>query len=135
MKKKIERYKTSNGEIPYRDWFESLDFSTQGRIAAYIDRVAMGGTKKNIKALKDGVFEIKINFGPGYRVYFAEIESIIILLLIGGDKHNQFKDIQSMKGINFLNCRNFFASQFIKHYYLIRFRNIIKSMTYINKNE
>jgi putative addiction module killer protein len=64
---------------------------------AIIDRVSLGGSKKSIRALKDGVFEIKINYGPGWRVYFAEENSSIILLLLGGDKSSQEKDIQLAK--------------------------------------
>ena len=51
-----------------------------------------GGAKKNIKALGDRVFEIKVNYGPGYRVYFGELDNVIILLLSGGDKSSQKRD-------------------------------------------
>jgi len=52
----------------------------------FVQRVGQGGAKKSIKSLKDGVFEIKIPFGPGLRVYFGEDGDQLILLLIGGDK-------------------------------------------------
>lgn len=86
-----------NGREPYSEWIESLDLRTQARIFAYVDRVAAGGGKKNVKALGDGVFEIKIDFGPGYRVYFGDDGPTIILLLIGGDKKTQNKDIETAK--------------------------------------
>ena len=62
-----------------------------------IQRVAQGGAKKSIKALKEGVFEIKIPHGPGYRVYFAEDGDTLIILLIGGDKRTQSRDIKKAK--------------------------------------
>ena len=86
-----------NGHEPFQDWIESLDFNTQARIHSYIDRVAAGGGKKNIKNLGDGVFEIKIDFGPGFRVYFGEDGKTIILLLIGGNKRTQTSDIKTAK--------------------------------------
>lgn len=79
------------------DWLDSLDIRVQAKITAFVDRVAAGGSKKNIKALGDGVFEIKIDFGSGYRVYFGEIKKVIVLLLLGGDKRTQQKDIDLAK--------------------------------------
>jgi putative addiction module killer protein len=74
-----------------------LEIRIQARITNYIDRVAAGGSKKNIRALGDGIFEIKMDFGPGYRVYFGELSHVIILLVLGGDKHTQDKDIKLAK--------------------------------------
>lgn len=93
--KKIERYTTQDGKIPYRDWIESLDLVTQARVFAYVDRVASGGARKNIKPVGIGVYEIKLDFGPGYRVYFAEVGKVVLLLLVGGDKSTQKKDIRT----------------------------------------
>jgi putative addiction module killer protein len=76
---------------------DQLDARTQARVHSYVDRVAAGGAKKNIRALGDGVFEIKIDFSPGIRVYFGEIGDVIILLLLGGDKGSQNRDIAKAK--------------------------------------
>ena len=62
-----------------------------------IQRVASGGARKSVKALKDGVFEIKIPHGPGYRVYFAEDGEEMIILLMGGNKKTQGRDIIKAK--------------------------------------
>lgn len=62
-----------------------------------IQRVAKGGARKSTKALKDGVFEMKIPHGRGYRVYFAEDGDEIIILLVGGDKKTQSRDIDKAK--------------------------------------
>ncbi len=86
-----------NGREPFTEWLDSLDLRTQARVSAYIDRVAAGGGRKNIKAVGDGVFEIKIDSGPGYRVYFGEEGRTILLLLVGGDKKTQSKDIEAAK--------------------------------------
>jgi putative addiction module killer protein len=95
--KKVEMLELDNGVAPFSDWLETLNLKTQAKITLFIDRIAAGGSKKNIKALGDGVFEIKIDYGPGYRVYFSEFKKIIILLLIGGDKSSQMRDIRKAK--------------------------------------
>jgi putative addiction module killer protein len=76
---------------------QRLDKTAQFKIDAYIKRTAMGAAKKNIRSLGDGVFEIKIDHGPGYRVYFGEVGGSIVLLLLGGDKSSQFTDIRKAK--------------------------------------
>ena len=62
-----------------------------------IERVALGGSKKNIRSIGDRMFEIKINHGPGYRVYFGTVRKNIILLLAGGEKTSQRRDISLAK--------------------------------------
>ncbi|HBQ21592.1 MAG: hypothetical protein A2Z91_02455 [Deltaproteobacteria bacterium GWA2_38_16] len=81
---------------PYSVWIETLDIVTQAKIYAYVDRIALGGGRKNLKPVGDGVFEIKIDYGPGYRVYFGRSKNQMILLL-GGDKSSQDKNIQKAK--------------------------------------
>lgn len=86
-----------DGSEPFTEWHESLELKVQARVSAFIDRVAAGGGKKNIRSLGDGVYEIKIDIGPGYRVYFGEDGKRIILLLVGGNKGTQSKDIATAK--------------------------------------
>ena len=83
--------------MPCQDWLDSLESTTRRKVLAYITRVAGGGAKKNVRALGDGVFEIKVDHGPGYRLYFAEVGTVLLLLLVGGDKGTQFRDIQEAK--------------------------------------
>ena len=78
-------------------WIDRLDKSARAKVYTYVDRVAAGGAKKNVKALGDGVFEVKVHIGPGYRVYFGELGDAIILLLVGGDKSSQSRDVKIAK--------------------------------------
>lgn len=90
----LELYRTEAGREPFSDWLDSLDKIVRAKVKSYIDRVALGGSNKNLKQVGFGVFEIKIEFGPGYRVYFGKLGSEVILLLLGGDKSTQVKDIK-----------------------------------------
>ena len=77
----------------YRDWLDSLkDVAGRARILMRVDRLIHGnpGSHRN---LTDGVSELKIDVGPGYRVYYCQRGSVVLLLLAGGDKSSQQKDI------------------------------------------
>jgi putative addiction module killer protein len=95
--KRVEYFQTAAGSKPCFEWMEGLDRRVQLRIQGFIDRVAAGGAQNNIRPLGDGVSEIKMNFGPGYRVYFGQVGDVILLLLMGGDKSSQFRDIRQAK--------------------------------------
>lgn len=92
--KQVKLFQTDRGQQPFQDWIENLDESSRLRILAYVDRVAAGAGRKNVKPVGSGVFEIKIDTGPGYRIYFGEVDRVIILLLLGGDKSSQKRDIK-----------------------------------------
>lgn len=95
--KQIRFYQTKSGKIPYKEWFDNLkDPKVRHRIRARLDRVELGNLG-DFKALSDGVSELKFSFGPGYRIYFAEQNDIFIILLCGGDKSSQKKDINTAK--------------------------------------
>jgi putative addiction module killer protein len=95
--KQIELFSDVSGREPYRDWFETLEFEIQFRISADIKRMASGGSRRNVRAIGDGCFEIKINIGPGMRIYFGEVGKTVVLILGGGDKSTQFRDIVKIK--------------------------------------
>lgn len=95
--KSVKVYRLPSGREPFEEWAASLSQDHRAIIDAYIDRVANGGGRKNVKALKDGVFEIKVDRGPGYRIHFAEDGRYLILLLLGGDKGSQDRDIKTAK--------------------------------------
>ena len=93
----LRNYVTESGKIPFLDWINSIkDSTTRHRIRRRLDRVELGHYGE-YKVLGDGVCELKLDFGPGYRIYFTEQEDIIVILLCGGDKGSQKKDIQTAK--------------------------------------
>jgi putative addiction module killer protein len=80
------------GRSPFAEWFNSLDAVTAARIDKYIRRLEAGNFGAT-KSLDKGVFELKLDFGPGYRVYFGRDGKTIIILLGGGSKRRQSADI------------------------------------------
>jgi len=83
--------------IEFAKWFKSLkDHNARMRINLRIRRLSLGNPG-DVKPVGDGISELRINFGPGYRVYFLNKKSKLILLLIGGDKSSQVKDIAKAK--------------------------------------
>ena len=93
--KKVFIYEV-NGKEPYSIWLKSLPISDRARIMARIARVEVGNLG-DCRSVGDGVFELKFHFGPGYRVNFGEIDDTIIILLNGGAKKSQKKDIKKAK--------------------------------------
>ncbi|MDO8723907.1 MAG: type II toxin-antitoxin system RelE/ParE family toxin [Syntrophales bacterium] len=77
----------------YRKWFDSLkDKNTRIRIDIRIRRLSLGNPG-DVKPVGEGIFEIRIDHGPGYRVYYVQKKNQIIILLAGGDKSTQSRDI------------------------------------------
>jgi len=75
-------------------WFSRLgDRQAKARIAARIDRLSLGNPG-DVKAVGSGVSEMRIDYGPGYRIYFTQRGPIIIVILCGGDKRTQASDIK-----------------------------------------
>ena len=95
----IEIYKTRTGKEPYAEWVESLDKDTMARIDARITRIEKTGNFGICEPVGDGVFELKLDFGPGYRIYFGYKTDTILVLLFGGYKKGQQKDIDKAKNI------------------------------------
>ena len=78
----------------YRDWINSLkDRAGRARVQVRVDRLAHGNPGQH-RVLTDGVCELKVDFGPGYRVYYTERGGVVIVLLAGGDKSSQQQDIK-----------------------------------------
>jgi putative addiction module killer protein len=79
----------------YRDWINSLrDRTGRARVQVRVDRLAHGNPGQH-RVLADGVCELKIDYGPGYRVYYTERGGELIVLLAGGDKSTQSQDIKT----------------------------------------
>ena len=79
----------------FAKWIDSLqDIRTRARIQARIERLAIGNPG-DVKPVGEGVSEMRIDHGPGYRVYFIQHERSVIILLAGGDKSTQARDIKT----------------------------------------
>ena len=94
---RLEYYLDDNGKSPFLEWLYSLrDKVAVYRIRARLDRVELGNFGQ-AKPIGDGISELKIDHGPGYRVYYAMNGKTVVLLLMGGDKSTQHKDIATAK--------------------------------------
>src|SRR3989338_1171555 len=92
--REIEVYTTSKGRAPFLEWLRGLkDMRARAKIRVRIERVRLGNFGDH-RSLGKGLFELKINFGPGYRVYFGQAETKLVILLCGGDKSSQGMDIE-----------------------------------------
>lgn len=79
----------------YRDWINSLkDRAGRARVQVRVDRLVHGNPGQH-RVLTDGVCELKMDFGPGYRVYYTERTGVLVVLLVGGDKSSQQQDIKT----------------------------------------
>ncbi len=92
--KEILYYTKDNGRCPYDEWFSKLDIQTQVRIAGRIERLVDGHYGETRKLVKSELSELKFKFGKGYRIYYKDLDDILILFLAGGDKTNQREDIK-----------------------------------------
>jgi putative addiction module killer protein len=94
--KKISYYILPNGRAPFSDWFHTIDSMAADIVHDRLERVKEGyyGDYKN---LGEGVLELRVHFGPGYRIYFGIDGLEMVLLLCGGDKSSQSKDIRRAK--------------------------------------
>ena len=97
QEKTILTYVKADGSAPFNDWLEALrDRKARAIIRTRINRVRLGNLG-DCKSVGDGVSELRIKFGAGYRVYFGQEGNTIIILLSGGDKSSQNKDIKQAK--------------------------------------
>ncbi|SRR5665213_932800 len=94
----LKYYERPDGKKPFGEWYSALiskDATTAAKVGKYLSRLEQGNWS-NAKILSggQGVWEMVIDAGPGYRVYFAQAGNTIVLLLLGGSKKEQQKDIQ-----------------------------------------
>ncbi len=95
--REIRNYQTADGKTPFEEWLDNLrDRKARAKIRNRLKRVEAGNLG-NYRSVGEGVCELKIDYGSGYRVYFGQIGTIIILILCGGDKSTQQQDIQTAK--------------------------------------
>jgi putative addiction module killer protein len=89
----IREYIDQEGSSPYAKWFNRLNAQAAAKVVTALVRIEQGNMS-NTKSVGSGVFECRIDFGPGYRVYFGKDGNTLIILLGGGTKKRQQNDIQ-----------------------------------------
>lgn len=102
----LEIYQDPNGNAPFLQWLSDIrDKVTAARIRSRLRRIEEGGNLGDHRSVGDGVFELRLQFGSGYRIYFGKIGDDTILLLRGGDKGSQRQDIAKSK-IDWKTCNS-----------------------------
>lgn len=94
----LRQYVDQSGRNPFDRWFDKLEDGTQARIVVALDRLERGNHSA-VKGIGSGVFELRLDFGPGYRVYFGKDGDTLVILLGGGTKKRQQVDIDSAKAL------------------------------------
>jgi putative addiction module killer protein len=90
--REIRYYVAANGAEPFADWFVELEAVVRAKVTRAIARMEQGNFS-NVKGAGEGVLEYRIDFGPGYRVYFGRDGDTMVILLTGGTKRRQQRDI------------------------------------------
>jgi putative addiction module killer protein len=85
----------SDGQQPFAAWFADLEAVARAKVTRAIVRLEQGNFS-NVKSVGEGVSEYRINFGPGYRVYFGQDGQTLVILLTGGTKKRQQRDIEQL---------------------------------------
>ncbi|MBF0481572.1 MAG: type II toxin-antitoxin system RelE/ParE family toxin [Desulfovibrionaceae bacterium] len=97
MEKIVSQYLKTGGRGPFREWLLALrDVKARAKIRARLAR-ARAGNIGDSKALGGGIYEMRVDFGPGYRVYFGQGGAESIVLLCGGDKSEQERDVETAR--------------------------------------
>jgi putative addiction module killer protein len=92
----VREYLDAAGKNEYRTWFDGLDVAAATKVAVALERIVQGN-KSSIEGVGEGVSEYKIDWGPGYRIYFGKDGDQLVILLGGGNKKRQNRDIADAK--------------------------------------
>jgi len=90
----IRYYVAADGRQPFAEWFADLEPVARAKVTRAIARLEQGNVS-NVKSVGEGVLEVRIDFGPGYRVYFGRDGEALVILLTGGTKKRQQRDIDA----------------------------------------
>ena len=96
--KEIKFYTTEQGKCYFKEWFNKIDNSYKQRVIKRLNQLE-DGNYGDSKKLSADLSELRLNFGSGYRIYYTETETTIVLILCAGDKSSQSKDIEKAKQI------------------------------------
>lgn len=92
----LRYYLAGDGESPFEYWFADLDAAAAAKVSVALARLEQGNLS-NVKPVGEGVLEYRIDWGPGYRVYFGRDGDVLVILLTGGTKKRQQRDIDAAK--------------------------------------
>ena len=90
----VREYLDSSDDSPYAAWFDSLNAEAAAKVTPAVIRVSLGNFS-NVEGVGSGVFEYKLDFGPGYRIYFGKDGETLVILLGGGTKRRQQREINA----------------------------------------
>ena len=95
--RELREFLTETGKNPFRDWLVGLrDIQARARIRVRLNRVRLGNLG-DCKSVGEGVHEMRLDFGPGYRMYLGLDGDVLVVLLCGGDKRTQSRDVETAK--------------------------------------
>jgi putative addiction module killer protein len=94
----LRYYLASDGHSPFEHWFTGLDAAAAAKLSVALARLEQGNLS-NAKGVGEGVLEYRIDWGPGYRVYFGRDGDVLVILLTGGTKRRQQRDIEAARGM------------------------------------
>ena len=92
----VREYLDADGKSPYAKWFDRLNVAAAVKVTTAVHRMEQGNFS-NVKGVGAGVYEFRIDFGPGYRIYFGKDGDRLVILLAGGSKKRQDADITAAK--------------------------------------
>ncbi|MEJ1360569.1 MAG: type II toxin-antitoxin system RelE/ParE family toxin [Candidatus Sedimenticola sp. (ex Thyasira tokunagai)] len=92
----VREYLDAEGKSPYAKWFDRLNVAAAVKVTTAVHRMGQGNFS-NVKGVGAGVYEFRIDFGPGYRIYFGKDGDRLVILLAGGSKKRQDADIAAAK--------------------------------------
>lgn len=93
----VRNYETPDGREPFEEWFISLnDKNAKAKILERFNRVRLGNFG-DCRGLGEGIYELRIHYGSGYRIYFGDLDGVIVILLCGGTKRTQNQDIDKAR--------------------------------------
>jgi len=88
----VREYQDRSGRSPFREWFDGLNAEAARKVTTVLYRVGLGNFS-NVKGVGSSIYECRIDFGPGYRIYFGKEGARFVILLGGGTKQRQQNDI------------------------------------------
>jgi putative addiction module killer protein len=92
----LRYYLAGDGKSPFEQWYSGLDTAAGAKVAVALARLEQGNLS-NVKPVGESVLEYRIDWGPGYRVYFGRDGAVLVILLTGGTKKRQQRDIDTAK--------------------------------------